>query len=174
MRGIESRVLDESLWAVLRGARFAPITSSLHSKSLQNGKDISLALSAPTRSGDARPKPNRRPSGKAEKVSMERGNGEVMPLLCCVILPRGANEPAPASLPRSVGRLPCPIDAVWFDSEKLLGKGGRKEGRAEGSTDGSGFLLQGDCNDSREGGGRRERRKGRERTRSWKGQQEES
>lgn len=95
MRGIESRVLDESLWAVLRGARFAPITSSLHSKSLQNGKDISLALSAPTRSGDARPKPNRRPpSGKAEKVSMERGNGEVMPLLCCVIL----------SLPRSVGR----------------------------------------------------------------------
>ena len=117
-----------------KDARFAPSTFSPrpHSKSLHNGKQkhISLVLSAPTRRRDARPKPNRRPSGKAEKVSMERGNGEVIPLLCCVILPRGANEPAPASLPRSlgrsVGRLPCPIDAVWFDSEKLLGKEGRE------------------------------------------------
>ena len=45
--------------------------------------------------------------------------------------------------------LPRAIDAVWFDSEKLLGKG-----RANGS----GFLLQGDCNDSREG----ERKRGAE------------
>ena len=136
---------------------FAPNRSTTSGKQ----KHVSFVLTAPARSRDARP--NRRPSGKAEKVSMERGNGEVMPLPCCVILPR-VSEPAP-SAPRSVGRLPCAIDAVWFDSEKLLGKEGRKGVPTE--VDSSSKVIATTL-------GREGERKGEGRTRSWKGQREQS
>ena len=136
MRGSESGVLDESVWAPSRMRCLIRAQHSLSSLQIVAQRQAEAYLARPLRANEesgceAKAKPPAKWQGRESFNGEGKWRSDTTPLLrhSPARSERACTPSLSRSLGRSVGRLPCPIDAVWFDSEKLLGKEGRKGGR---------------------------------------------